>query len=39
MSIILLFLLEDVGSFSATYYKNTELEDLITYEGTDLNSV
>ncbi|MRE16650.1 transcriptional regulator LeuO, partial [Escherichia coli] len=31
--------LEDVGSFSAAYYKNTELEDLITYEGTDLNSV
>lgn len=31
--------LDDIGSFSAPYYKDTHLEDLITYQGTDLNSV
>lgn len=31
--------LDDIGSFSTSYYKNTQLEDLITYQGTDLNSV
>lgn len=30
---------DDIGSFSSCYYKGTELEDLITYQGTDLNSV
>ncbi|QAV22254.1 transcriptional regulator LeuO [Proteus hauseri] len=31
--------LGDIGSFSSCYYKGTEFEDLITYQGTDLNSV
>lgn len=31
--------LDDIGSFSSCYYKGTVLEDLITYQGTDLNSV